>query len=125
MKFALLIYIDRSLLDALPDGRYDAEMRDCIAHADDLRAGGRLSDSQMLEQPATAKAVRVRNGRRTVVDGPFTETKEMLAGFNLVEAEDIDEAVRMAAEFPWTQYGCVEVRPVQDFEAVRRRVARE
>src|SRR5438105_702834 len=67
-------------------------------------------------------AVRVRNGRRTVVDGPFTETKEMLAGFNLIEAEDIDEAVRIAAEFPWVETGCVEVRAVQDIELVRRRV---
>jgi hypothetical protein len=58
------------------------------------------------------------------VDGPFTETKELLAGFNLIEAEDMDEAVRIAAEFPWTQTGCVEVRAVQDIEAVRRRVRR-
>jgi hypothetical protein len=57
-----------------------------------------------------------------VRDGPFTETKELLAGFNLIEADDIDEAVRIAAEFPWAQTGCVEVRPVRDIDAVRRRV---
>jgi hypothetical protein len=56
------------------------------------------------------------------VDGPFTETKELLAGFNLIEAEDLEEAVRIAAEFPWTQTGCVEVRAVRDIEGVRRRV---
>ena len=69
-----------------------------------------------------ARSVRVRHGRQTIVDGPFTETKEMLAGFNLIEAEDLEEAVRIATEFPWTQTGCVEVRAVQDIEAVRRRV---
>jgi hypothetical protein len=122
MKFVLLIYTDAALLDALPPGRFDAKMRDCLAHADDLRQEGRLLDSQMLEKPPSARAVRVRNGRRTVTDGPFTETKEMLAGFNLIEAEDMEEAVRMAAEFPWVETGCVEVRAVQDIGAVRRRV---
>jgi len=124
MKFLLLIYTDGTLLDALPAGQFDAKMRDCLAHADDLRQDGRLLESQMLESARTAKSVRVRNGRRTVVDGPFTETKEMLAGFNLIEAESVEEAVRMAAEFPWVETGCVEVRAVQDIEAVRRRVHR-
>jgi hypothetical protein len=123
MKFAILIYTDQTLLDALPEGQFDAKMRDCLAHADELRQDGRLLDSQMLERPATAKSVRVRNGRQTVVDGPFTETKEMLAGFNLIEAEDLEEAVRIATEFPWTHTGCVEVRAVQDIEAVRRQVS--
>jgi len=122
MKFAILIYTDDTLLNALPEGQFDAKMRDCLAHADELRQDGRLLDSQMLERAATAKSLRVRNGRRTVVDGPFTETKEMLAGFNLIEAEDMDEALRIAAEFPWAETGCVEVRPVQDIGAVRRRV---
>src|SRR6266700_8421751 len=122
MKFAILIYTDKELLDALPEGQFDAKMRACLAHADELRQDGRLLDSQMLERPATAKSVRVRNGRQTIVDGPFTETKEMHAGFNLIEAEDMDEAVRIATEFPWTQTGCVEVRAVQDIEAVRQRV---
>jgi hypothetical protein len=122
VKFLLLIYSDRALLDALPAGQFDARMRDCLAHADELRQNGRLLDSQMLESATSAKSVRVRNGRRTIVDGPFTETKEMLAGFNLIEAEDMEEAVRIAAEFPWVQTGCVEVRAVQDIGAVRRRV---
>jgi hypothetical protein len=57
-----------------------------------------------------------------VTDGPFTEAKEVLGGFNLIEAADIDEAVEIAKEFPWTRTGCVEVRPVRDIETVRRRV---
>jgi hypothetical protein len=122
MKFVLLIYTDATMLDALPPGRFDAKMRDCLAHADDLRKEGRLLDSQMLEKAPSAQSVRVRNGRRTVTDGPFTETKEMLAGFNLIEAEDMEEAVQIATEFPWVETGCVEVRAVQDIGAVRRRV---
>jgi hypothetical protein len=118
----LLIYNDTSMLDALPASQYDARMRNCLAHADELRQEGQLLESQMLEDATTAKSVRIRSGRRTVVDGPFAETKEVLGGFNIIEAEDMDEAVRIAAEFPWAQTGCVEVRPVRDIESVRRRV---
>lgn len=72
--------------------------------------------------PATARTVRVREGAARVTDGPFAETKELLAGFNLIEADSLDDAVRIAHEFPWIRYGSIEVRPVRDFEAVRRRV---
>ena len=122
MKFLLLVYIDPELVDTLPATEYDAEMRTCLEHADDLQREGRLIESQQLEVPSTAKSVRVRNGRQSVHDGPFAETKELLGGFNLIEAADIDEAVRMAATFPWTKVGCIEVRPVHDIDAERRRV---
>jgi hypothetical protein len=122
MKFLLLIYNDDTLLEALPAGQADAMMRDCFNHADELRGQGQLIDSQQLEAPSTAKSVRVRNGRVSVVDGPFAETKEMLGGFNVIEAADLDDAVRIASEFPWTQTGCVEIRPIRDIAAVRRKV---
>ena len=87
MQFLMMIYTDAQLMDALPEGEFDTLMRGCLAHADELRDDGQLLDSQQLEAPATARSVRVRNGRTTIVDGPFAETKEMLAGFNLIEAE--------------------------------------
>ena len=122
MKFMVLIYNDDTMLDAMPPAQFDATMRGCLEHADKLRKDGRLLDSQMLESPSTAKSLRTRKNRLTILDGPFTETKELLAGFNLIEAENMDEAVRIAAEFPWTRTGCVEVRPVRDIDAVRQRV---
>jgi hypothetical protein len=124
MKFMLLVYNDSTLLDALPARQFDATMRGCLAHADELRREGRLLDSQMLEDTAAAKSVRIRNGRQVVIDGPFAETKEVLGGFNIIEAADMEEAIRIAAEFPWTRTGCVEVRPVRDIEAVRQRVSK-
>jgi len=123
MKYLLLVYTDDALLDALPAGQADAMMRDCLAHADEEKRAGRLLDFQQLEAPATAKSVRIRNGRLTTTDGPFTEAKEMLGGFNLVEADSMEEALRMAAELPWAQTGCIEVRPVRDIATVRARVA--
>jgi hypothetical protein len=122
MKFMLVIYNDNTLFDALPAAEADGMMRDCLAHADELRGEGHLIESQMLQGAERAKSVRIRNGRLSATDGPFAEVKEVLGGFNLIEAADMDEAVRIAARFPWARTGCVEVRPVQDIEAVRRRV---
>lgn len=122
MKFLVLIYIDDALLDALPVGAFDTMMHGCFVHADELRDAGRLLDSQQLESCASAKSVRVRNGRTTVLDGPFAETKEILGGFNLIEAADMDEALRIASAFPWSSLGCIEVRPVRDMAVVRQRV---
>ncbi|WP_329741495.1 YciI family protein [Dyella sp. A6] len=122
MKFLMMIYCDDSLLEALPAGEFDTRMRGCLAHADDLRAEGSLHDAQQLEAPATARSVRVRGEQVQLVDGPFAETKEYLAGFNLIEAADMDEAVQMALAFPWARTGCIELRPVRDIDSVRRRV---
>ncbi len=122
MKFMLVIYNEAALLDALPEGEADGMMRDCFAHTDELSRDGHLIESRMLAGAEKAKSVRIRNGRLSATDGPFTEAKEVLGGFNLIEAADMDEAVRIAAEFPWARTGCVEVRPVEDIDAVRRRV---
>jgi hypothetical protein len=122
MQYLLLVYTDPSLLGQLLPEEFDAHMRDCLQHADELQACGKLLTFQQLEPAATAKAVRQRGGRTQVLDGPFAETKEMLAGFNLVEADSEEEAVRMAEALPWARYGCIEVRPVRDVAAVRARV---
>jgi hypothetical protein len=122
MKFLVIIYNDPKLLDAVPQQEFDKTMRGCIEHADELKSDGRLIESQQLEAPKTAKTLRRRNNRMTITDGPFAETKEFLAGFNLIEAEDMDEAVSIASEFPWSDVGAIEVRPIRDFEAVRNRV---
>jgi hypothetical protein len=122
MKFMVLIYNDPELLGALPQREFDETMRGCIEHAHELQQQGYLIESQQLEEPATAKSIRVRKGKTTTIDGPFSETKEVLGGFNLIEAENMEEALRIAAEFPWAETGCVEVRPVRDLSAVGRRV---
>ena len=122
MQYLLLVYTDAALLDKLPEEEFATEMRECLQAADARMAQGKVLGFQQLQPAATARTVRVRNGRATVLDGPFAETKEMLAGFNLVECESMDEAVRMAQELPWIKYGSVEVRPVGDIAAMRVRV---
>jgi hypothetical protein len=122
MKFMLLVYTEEALMDALPEGELDGMLRTCFDHVDQLERDGHRVESQMLAAPRAARSVRIRNDRVTTTDGPFSETKEVLGGFNLIEARDMDEAVRIAAEFPWARTGCIEVRPVEDLPAVRRRV---
>ena len=122
MKFLLLIYTDDTLLEALPAGAFDQMMHGCITHADELKTQGTLLESQQLEHGRTARTVRVRDGKTQVVDGPFAETKELLAGFNLVEADSLEHAVALAEQLPWAQTGCIEVRALRDVDAVRRRV---
>ena len=121
MQFLMLIYTDANLMDTI-EGEYDTLMRGCLAHADELKAEGKLLGSQQLESATTARTIRTRDGRTSVIDGPFAETKEMLAGFNILEADSFEEAVRIASEFPWSRAGSIEVRPIRDMNAVRRRV---
>jgi hypothetical protein len=122
MQFLLLVYTDATLLDALPEGQYDTMMKGCLEHADELQRKGKLLSFQQLEDAKSARSVRIRNGQARVSDGPFAETKELLGGFNLIEADDIEEAVRIASALPWATTGCIEVRPVRDVDIVRKRV---
>lgn len=112
MKYLLLIYNEPALLQALPEGEFDRMMNRCDAQAAELRETGCLLDSRKLQPAETATTLRVRNGRPSTTDGPFAETKEQLGGFNLIEASDLDEAIRIAQRFPWAQTGSVEIRPV-------------
>ena len=84
------------------------------AGADAMTIAGVLVAAEALQPVETATTVRVRNGRLSVVDGPFAETKEQLAGFYLIEAHDLNDAIAIAGKIPPARAGCVEVRPVRD-----------
>lgn len=122
MQYLTLIHIDPGLLAELPDAEYNRLMRGCFEKADALRQEGCLHGSQQLENPDSARTLRVRDGISRVTDGPFAETREFLAGFNLIEADSMDEAMAIAREFPWARFGSIEVRPVRDMQAVRKHV---
>ena len=121
-QYALLIYIDPALLGALPSEEFDALMRACLQHADALQAEGTLLASQKLQPIEQARTLRVRSGEERVLDGPFAETRELLAGFNLIQAPDHESALRIARGFPWARFGSIEVRPLEDLDAERRRL---
>jgi hypothetical protein len=109
MKFLALVYLEDEKLRAVPDS-------ECMACGVGLREAGKLVAAEALQPIATAKTLRIRQGAVHVVDGPFAETKELLAGFYLLDAKDMDEALALAAKIPPAREGSIEVRPVRDLE---------
>src|SRR5215472_14047045 len=107
LKFLCLVYGEEQKIAAMDDDS-------CMAFDKSLRDAGRCLASEALQPIRTARSVRVRNGQVSVTDGPFTETKEILAGFYMIEAASLDEAVQVAAEIPPARVGTIEVRPVRE-----------
>jgi len=89
---------------------------ECFSCGERLRSNGSLIAAEALQPVETATTVRVRNGRMSITDGPFAETKEQLAGFYLVEARDLNDAIQIASKIPPAREGSIEVRPVRDLE---------
>jgi hypothetical protein len=113
MKFLCLIYLDEAEMAALPEHEMDALNAGHLDLNEELRRNGKLIEAEAL-QPS-GEMVRLRRGARAAItDGPFTETKELVAGFYLLEARDMDEAVEIASRFPGGQHGTVEVRPCRE-----------
>ena len=106
MKYLCLVYLDEKRLDELPD-------EDCVAYDTAIRKSGHCVASEALESVQTATTVRMRNGKVSITDGPFAETKEQLAGFYMIEAKDLNEAIQLASKIPPARVGSIEVRPVR------------
>jgi hypothetical protein len=113
MKYLCLVYGEENDLHSVPD-------RECVAYDDALRRDGRCLASEALESVRTATTVRVRGGKVRVIDGPFAETKEQLAGFYLIEAGDLNEAIQVASQIPPARVGSIEVRPIRPIREVVR-----
>ncbi|NWD06127.1 YciI family protein [Pseudomonas gingeri] len=111
MKYLCLIYSNEELLHSHPDSPKDPE---CLAYAQSIQASGRMLAAEPLESVQTSTTVRMRGGKLSITDGPFAETKEQLAGFYLVEAKDLNEALQIAGNIPAARVGSVEVRPVRE-----------
>ncbi len=114
MKYLCLVYSEESKLHSLPDSPKDAE---CMAYGAALHDSGKMIAAEALEPVRTATTVRVRAGKVSITDGPFAETREQLAGFYLIEASDLDDAIRIAAKIPAARVGSVEVRPIRQLNA--------
>ena len=114
MKYLCLVYLDEAHWSACPD-------RDCFDFASELAGSGRLLAAEPLQPAHSATTVRVRNGKAALYDGPFSETKELLAGFYLVEARDLNEALSIAERIPPAKYGSIEVRPVRELAVAEYR----
>jgi hypothetical protein len=114
MKYLCLVYLDKDKWSAVPDD-------ECAECGQGLRARGLLLAAEPLHPVETAATVRVRNGQLSVTDGPFAETKEQLAGFYLIDARDLNDAIQVAAKIPPARAGSVEVRPVRELAVTSSR----
>ena len=106
MKYLCLIYGEENKLEGMRD-------EECVAYDEALRERNLCIASEALQPVRTAATVRVRNGNVSVTDGPFAETNEQLAGFYLIDARDLNDAIQIASNIPPARVGCVEVRPIR------------
>jgi hypothetical protein len=116
VRYLCLIYLDEQQLGALPEKEVDALNGRHLQYNDELLDRGIFIEAEALQPAASATCVRVRNGKASLTDGPYAETKEMVAGFYLIEARDLNEAVQVASRLPSAPLGVVEVRPCRDLE---------
>ncbi|HSJ25679.1 MAG TPA: YciI family protein [Longimicrobiales bacterium] len=114
MKFMCLAYEEEERLDALTLAQWHELRQETLDYVAALQSSGRLLSALPLQSARTASTVRIREGQRAVVDGPFAETKEQIGGFFLIEAADMQEAVDIAAQWPSARIGTIEVRPVEE-----------
>jgi hypothetical protein len=114
MKYLCLVYHEETKVDALSESEYDAIVSEVLDYREELRKSSHYIASSPLQPVQTATTVRVRNGKASITDGPFAETKEQLGGFYLIEARDLNDAIRVASKMPPARLGCIEVRPLKE-----------
>jgi hypothetical protein len=116
VKYLLLIYEDENLARHRPEADTKAVYDAYIAYTQALKEAGVLIAGDALQGISTATTVRVRQGKTTMTDGPFAETKEQLGGYYLIDVPDLDAALKWAERLPSAKTGSVEVRPLFDYE---------
>lgn len=119
MKYLCMICAEK-VMEQMPRADADKHFEEYREFTDAIRRSGHYVGCNRLLPPDAASTVRVRDGRISVTDGPWVETKEQLGGYYLIEARDLNEAIQVAARIPGARFGCVEVRPVaEDLQTVR------
>jgi hypothetical protein len=110
MRYALLVAVDENV--ELGDEDVERRYSEFMGFQDEMEARGVLVSRERLQPTSLSTTVRVRDQGLVVADGPFAETKEQIAGFYIIECEDLDEAIEIASRNPGARYGTIEVRPV-------------
>ena len=112
MKYLCLIYDEEETIATMPKSQLDALMGEYRSFSESIRKSGNYLNGSQLAPARTASTVRIRNGKISVTDGPFAETKEQLGGYYLIEAADLNEALQIASRIPSARMGSIEVRPI-------------
>ena len=116
MKYLCLVYYDENVINAMAPQEWESLNKECIACGDNLRSTGRFLGGNALQPVNTAMTLRIRDGKPQVTDGPFAETKEQLAGFYLLEAENLDQVIQLAGKIPPARLGSIEIRPIRELQ---------
>ncbi|MEM7405470.1 MAG: YciI family protein [Pseudomonadota bacterium] len=116
MQYLLLIYSDEAAEPKPGTPEMEQHMQAYFTFTEEVRESGKMLGGEALEPVATATSVQVRDGKVTTTDGPFAETREQLGGFYMVDCDNLDEAIALAARIPSARLGTVEVRPVMMFD---------
>ncbi len=116
LRYLCLIYLDETVMASLPPREMESLNRRHLEYNDELLDRGVFVEAEALQPAAATTCVRVRNGKVALTDGPYAEAKEMVAGFYLIEARDLNDAVQVASRLPAAPLGMVEVRPCRDLE---------
>jgi hypothetical protein len=128
MKYICLGYMDENKWSTMPESERTAFIDECLAYDDELRKNGHFAGGEALQSPRNAATLRFQNGKVSVTDGPFAETKEQLGGILVLEANDLNHAIQLMSKHPGVRGGPFEVRPAADLadmirESERRRSA--
>jgi hypothetical protein len=121
MKYICLGYYDERLWDTMSEKEQQSFVDECLAYDTELRETGHSTGGgEALQHSRNAKTLRFQNGKVLITDGPYAETKEQIGGFFVLEAESMDDAVRLVSKHPGLKAGPFEIRPVEDMTAVIR-----
>jgi len=118
MKYICLGYFDEKKWEAMSESEQTAVLDECFAYDDVLRKNGHFVGGEALQSARNAATLRLKNGKVSTTDGPFAETKEQLGGILILEATDLNHAIRLLSKHPGLKVGPFEIRPVDDMSAV-------
>jgi hypothetical protein len=114
MKFLCLGYMEENKWDTMPESERNAFIDECFAYDDVLRKNGHFVGGEALQSARNARTLRYKNGKVTVTDGPYAETKEQLGGILLLEARDLNHAIELMSKHPGVRAGGFEIRPADE-----------
>ncbi len=117
MKYLCLVYYDENIINKMTSEEWQSLNAECENCGQNLRDTGKMIGGNALHPVATATSLRVRDGKPIITDGPFAETKEQLAGFYMLDARDLNEAIQLASKIPPARLGTIEIRPVRELDS--------
>jgi hypothetical protein len=120
MKYICLGYIEENKWETMPEGEQNAMIDECFTYDDALRKNGHFVGGEALQGPRNAATLRYRNGKVSVTDGPYAETKEQLGGILILEAKDLNHAIQLMSKHPGVKAGPFEIRPAADLTEMIR-----